>query len=445
MGLLQLAGQPAQATYDHPFSWDDMASLDLNSVFKSRYGSEENLLNPEVSKENLELALWDKESRISPEFHVPQALSHSVLFWLKIYTEFTTQQVVLFDEHHPELIYEVLDFRPLAKKARNLIAYEVTLKQKVQSILRAYRLAFAKLSKNPKPKKPSPLEAKILATIAQTKHKHPMSHYARSLRNQLGQRDNVIKGLLAAELFFPKMEEIFSAIGVPKELTRISLVESSFNLKAVSSAGAVGVWQFLERSGLEYLVIDKFLGIDERLSPLKGAVAAAKLLKRNHRILKSWPLAITSYNHGLRSFRRLANVVKPEHSVRLYFQPCPRHRSLGWASRNYYSEFLALLHAEKYRNLFYGTSPIQPLRPMAFYRLEKNQTPLSISQERGISLREFIFLNPDIKRLKHKLQKGFWVALPIQDDYLALMIKRKIALKVGANDVDDSRGRKNQL
>ena len=74
--------------------------------------------------------------------------------------------------------------------------------------------------------------------------------------------------------------ELLFAREVPKELTRIPLVESSFNNNAVSRVGAVGVWRSPGDSAREYLTVNNKLGIDERLSPFKSALAAAKMLKR---------------------------------------------------------------------------------------------------------------------------------------------------------------------
>src|SRR5690606_8417959 len=100
------------------------------------------------------------------------------------------------------------------------------------------------------------------------------------------------------------MEEIFTQLDLPIELTRIPLVESSFNIMAHSKAGAVGVWQFMPLSGKEYMKVDPSIGIDERRSPLKSTIAAARLLKRNLKMTGNWPLAITAYNHGFTGIKR---------------------------------------------------------------------------------------------------------------------------------------------
>ena len=85
------------------------------------------------------------------------------------------------------------------------------------------------------------------------------------------------------------------------------LVESSFNVRARSRYGAVGLWQFMRSTGRRYLRIGR--GIDERMDPLESTRAAARLLKENYEHFGNWPLAITAYNHGRRGILRAVREV----------------------------------------------------------------------------------------------------------------------------------------
>jgi membrane-bound lytic murein transglycosylase D len=79
--------------------------------------------------------------------------------------------------------------------------------------------------------------------------------------------------------------------------------------------------------------------IDQRNSPFLATEAAAKILKNNHAVLKSWPLAITAYNHGLNGMKRAVaqTGTRDLHTiVTSYESP-----SFGFASRNFYAEFVA--------------------------------------------------------------------------------------------------------
>ncbi|MCM2323129.1 MAG: hypothetical protein NDJ90_07680 [Oligoflexia bacterium] len=147
---LNLVPPSVHAVYDHPVAWSDISDLDLRPVLRSQYGSEENLLEPQIPEWIVELALKDADNLVGPEFKVPSELRNAVGFWLRIYTIYTTRHVVIFDSRHPELVYEVLDFRDLAKKARNAVVYEILMKKRVKDRMAAYRRAFAQLSANPK-------------------------------------------------------------------------------------------------------------------------------------------------------------------------------------------------------------------------------------------------------------------------------------------------------
>jgi len=416
------------ASIEIPAVGSRTAPLNIGKLIRSEYTSSSNLLRVGFSESAIEAVLSDTEKRIHPDFRVPREIRNNVGFWLRIYTQFTTRQIAVFDGKHPEVIYEVLDFRDLADKAKNEIVYEVIAEKKIRQTLAAYRTAFAHLAVNPNPKKPTREELRIITALKNTPHRHSIKTHRRWLRTQTGQRDNVIRGLVAAESYFPKMEPIFRGMGLPIELTRLSLVESSFDTNVTSRVGAAGVWQFMPASGREYLLIDKKAKIDERLSPLKGAVAAAKLLKRSFRILRNWALAITSYNHGMRHLRSLAATTarpKPFKQIAHAFATCsPKKSGLGWASRNYYAEFLAIVHAEAYRQVFYGNAPIPAIDPISVVRLNKPMTAVEFAMSQAIPFREFQLLNPDIMDFRKPLPVGFLVATPSRFDDLSLLLKQ---------------------
>jgi len=414
-----------------PVTWADMSSIDLTPALESEYGSESNLHYPVINPKAHDLALADADSLISPEFHVPKEIYSSVAFWLKIYTEYSTQQMVLFDQNHPEIIYEVLDFRELSKTARNRIVYEIVSKKRIKKTFALYRAAFQKLAKNKKIKNPSREEAIILERLRLIKHKHSMAELSKNMRIQTGQRDNIVKGLLAAETYFHRIETLFQNTGIPVELSRLSLVESSFNLASTSRVGAVGVWQFMPTTAKSYLTLDKSLHVDERISPLKSSLAAARLLKANFNIFDNWASAVTAYNHGMRGLPKKGDPDSKYEKTLKMFSLCaggsevkkPHRSPLGWASKNYYSEFLAILHAEAYRKLFYGEPPVQELQPIAFKRLESKTSAAALAKNLGIKPLEFKMLNPDILNLNTPLPKGFWFAVPAQEDDIAQSLK----------------------
>jgi membrane-bound lytic murein transglycosylase D len=160
------------------------------------------------------------------------------------------------------------------------------------------------------------------------------------------------------------MEEVFRKEGLPTELTRLPFVESSFNLRARSKVGASGIWQFMRSTGRLYLKIND--AVDERNDPIRATEAAAKLLKANYDSLKSWPLAVTAYNHGRKGMMRAVRRVGSdslEDVVADY-----RSRSFGFASSNFYTELMAAIEVEKNAEKYFGK--VERDQPLKYYEVE---------------------------------------------------------------------------
>jgi membrane-bound lytic murein transglycosylase D len=103
--------------------------------------------------------------------------------------------------------------------------------------------------------------------------------------------------------YFPKVNKIFAKYQIPSELNVLLPIESFFNKNCVSSAGAVGYWQFMDATALEYgLNIDS--AKDERKDFTKSTKAAAKYLKAHYAVLHDWNLTVASYNCGLGNVKK---------------------------------------------------------------------------------------------------------------------------------------------
>jgi membrane-bound lytic murein transglycosylase D len=99
-----------------------------------------------------------------------------------------------------------------------------------------------------------------------------------------------------ARAYVPRLKPLFAAQKVPAELVWIAEVESSFDPRARSPAGAAGLFQLMPDTAKRYGL--RTFPFDQRLKPETSAEAAAKYLLYLHKHYKDWRLALAAYNAG---------------------------------------------------------------------------------------------------------------------------------------------------
>ncbi len=108
---------------------------------------------------------------------------------------------------------------------------------------------------------------------------------------------NSILMLKRSERIFQQIEPILKLYGIPDDLKYLMAIESNLSPKALSSAGAAGLWQFTKVTGREYgLIIDN--EVDERYNIEKETVAACQFLQKAYARYGDWMTVAASYNAG---------------------------------------------------------------------------------------------------------------------------------------------------
>jgi len=97
--------------------------------------------------------------------------------------------------------------------------------------------------------------------------------------------------------YFPIIEPILKAEGVPDDFKYLAVIESSLMPRSLSPAGAAGLWQFMPTTAKEYglEVNDE---VDERYHIEKSTIAACDYLKKSYETFQDWTLVAASYNAG---------------------------------------------------------------------------------------------------------------------------------------------------
>ena len=95
---------------------------------------------------------------------------------------------------------------------------------------------------------------------------------------------------------FEIIEPILAEYDVPEDFKYLAVAESGL-LNVTSSAGAKGVWQFMQSTAKSYN-LEVNGEVDERLHLKKSTIAACQYLKEAHTRFGSWTLAAAAYNRG---------------------------------------------------------------------------------------------------------------------------------------------------
>lgn len=142
-------------------------------------------------------------------------------------------------------------------------------------------------------------------------------------------------------LYFDLFEEKLAEYGLPLELKYLACIESGLRPQVKSRAGALGLWQFMYRTGL-YYGLEETSYIDERMDPLKATDAACRFLKKLYGIYGDWNLALAAYNAGPGTINR---AIERSGNQRSYWAIRP---SLPTETQGYVPTFIAAAYLMTY-------------------------------------------------------------------------------------------------
>ncbi|HXW84541.1 MAG TPA: transglycosylase SLT domain-containing protein [Candidatus Binataceae bacterium] len=277
-------------------------------------------------------------------FPKPKAIEPNVAFWVEVFTKYSVRDFVIHDKDDLTRVYQVFNLPGDGQPGRDDIDFcNNYLRKKYGEILTHLATGAAPADYE---------ERRVAAMFPAGTSPLTYANAADNLRVQEGLRERFRDGLIRARYYQRPMQRIFTAFGLPPELVILAQIESGFSSRAKSGAGATGIWQFTRATGRKYMKITRHR--DDRLNPLRETEAAAKLLRYNFDVLGDWPLAITAYDYGTGGMARAAEESGGDYSklIETYHGP-----HFGFASRNYYSEFLAALEVHRHEDDYFPELP----------------------------------------------------------------------------------------
>lgn len=194
-------------------------------------------------------------------------------------------------------------------------------------------------------------------------------------------------------LYRPMILEQLRAAGLPEQLSWLPLVESGFKSRALSSARALGLWQFIASTGYRY-GLERSSWVDERMDPEKATEAAIGYLTDLHNLFGDWMTALAAYNCGERAVLREIGNQRFSYFDRFWdlYARLPRE------TRRYVPRFLAVLAILEDPES-YGFELPEPLPPVEYEELPIER-PLDLATlERVAELDEGVLaeLNPELR------------------------------------------------
>src|SRR5579864_7488143 len=347
----------------------------------------------------------------------PAALEPDVQFWIRVYTQIDTNAGFLHDQYNLAVIYDTLHFAADSSPGARERQVDAARERIASALRRIAAAGDASLSEDDQ-------RIKELWGAAATPTR--LREAVEDIRFQLGQADRFRAGLIRSGAWETHIAETLANLGLPAELAVLPHVESSFNPAAYSKVGAAGLWQFMRSTGRRYMRIDS--AVDDRLDPFRSTEAAAQLLAYNYRLLGSWPLALTAYNHGAEGVRRAKETLGTDDIVRIV--RTYKGRTFGFASRNFYVSFLAALEIDRNPEKYFGA--LQKQSEAHFHEVELPAYVSAGSLERALKIDAATLraLNPSLLPAvwsgAQRVPKAYRLRVPVEGQWSTQLIAQRL-------------------
>lgn len=197
--------------------------------------------------------------------------------------------------------------------------------------------------------------------------------------------------------------------GLPTDLFYVGLIESGYNSRIKSHAGAAGPWQFMPKTARHYgLRVDS--QVDERWNIYKSTHAAARYFSDLYNIFGSWELAMCAYNAGeyriigairkgrTRSYRDLVKKKLIPKETAYYIPKVAAARALVQNEEKF-----GFFHGQDHDSLYGHASLVE---------LNESFSLKSVSKLSQVPIKTLSEMNPDIKQDYVRVRGAYGILVP---------------------------------
>lgn len=369
-----------------------------------------------------------------PEFVCPPELRPRVDFWIGVFAIYGKHQVVMHHRRFPQAVYSVLDMA-VEGQSMSEAQFERYKKQKIISETAAITRAIKHIANGGSPR--NNLEKNVknaLKKVPGGSSKYRVALEKDMIRSQTGIKEKFAESIKRSGRYMHVLEQVFVVENdLPIELTRLPFIESSFDYTAYSSVGAAGIWQFMPATARQFgMHVSR--AVDERRDVLKATKAAARYLTQAYNSLGSWPLAVTSYNHGVAGVRKKVTAAGSNNIVKLIEYGGEPY--FGFASGNFWPELLAAIEVSDKCKTYFPKLVKDSARHYVTHTLTSQMSPAYASRKLGVpieTLKEYNYaLLPAVWRGQYHIPRGYNLKVP------KLVAGRTLALNAPEQQIESS-------
>ncbi len=357
-------------------------------------------------------------------FPCPPEIRRRVDFWIKVFRTWKTKQIVFHDTLRPERVYSVktTDSRCSRKRPGRDVTRE---KRRIRWNLQQIAAKLEGGGKN------WTREQKQLLTLFPDLDPKDVRRASKNIRCQQGNRDRFEDALRRYGRYRDHVVRVLRDHSLSEDIQYLPFVESAYNPRAYSPAGAAGMWQIMPRTA-RTLGLQLNATIDERFDPEAATWGAARYLSNATKKLLSVaeektggsvtmsqinPFVITSYNYGVTGMRRAIRKFGPDYVtvLRRY-----KSRTFRTAVRNFYASFLAARHVAKNAKKYFGSFSSDGAMRYTLVSLKHPTSVKRVTKIFRISDKKLRQMNPALTRYVWRgwrlIPEGYALRLPYRKD-----------------------------